>query len=121
MPPVNTALTRVDDRPYFEKALRYGVDHGILTPADLIRIEADAPKGIVQIADHFGTAYLRIDLETAWVLRYELPDIFEQVIMTLRDRLQKRVDALEEQLFAAASPAAPAAAGRQDDDEESAL
>ncbi len=62
---MNTALTRVDDRPYFEKALRYGVDHGILTPADLIRIEADAPKGIVQIADHFGTAYLRIDLETA--------------------------------------------------------
>ena len=67
-----------------------------------------------EIADHDW-------METAWVLRYELPDIFEQVIMTLRDRLQKRVDALEEQLFAAAWPAAPAAAGRQDDDEESAL
>ena len=40
-----------------------------------------------EIADHDW-------METAWVLRYELPDIFEQVIMTLRDRLQKRVDAL---------------------------
>ena len=62
---MNTAVTRVDDRPFFEKALTYGLAQGILTPADLIRIEADAPKGIVQIADHFGTAYLRTDLETA--------------------------------------------------------
>jgi len=58
----------VDDRPFFEKAVRYGLEHGILGREQLARMEADAPKGLVQIADHFGTAYLRTDLETA-VLR----------------------------------------------------
>lgn len=62
---VNNAVAIVDDRPYFEKALRYGLAQGILTPENIRRMEADAPKGIVQIADHFGTAYLRTDLETA--------------------------------------------------------
>lgn len=54
-----------DHRPFFEKALRYGLDMGLLNPGDLSRMEADAPKGIVQIANHFGTAYLRTDLESA--------------------------------------------------------
>ena len=62
---MNTSVAIVDDRPYFEKALHHGLASGLLTPEVLRRIEADAPKGIVQIADHFGTAYLRTDLETA--------------------------------------------------------
>ena len=62
---VNHAVTIVDDRPFFAQALSYGLAQGILTPEHPRRIEADAPKGIVQIADHFGTAYLRTDLETA--------------------------------------------------------
>lgn len=66
-----------------------------------------------EIADHDW-------METAWVLRYELPDIFEQVVLTLRDRLQKRIDALEDQLLAAVAPAADTPA-RAQDDEESAL
>jgi len=56
-------------------------------------------------------------METAWVLRYELPDIFEQIVITLRDRLQQRVESLEESEDLA--PARPAAA--PGDDEESAL
>jgi len=28
-------------------------------------------------------------METAWVLRHEHPDIFEQVIILLRDRMQR--------------------------------
>ncbi len=59
------SLTLVDDRPYFDKAVRFGLEHGLLTVDDLKRMENDGPKGIVQIADHFGTAYLRTDLETA--------------------------------------------------------
>jgi len=35
-------------------------------------------------------------METAWVLRYELPDIFEQIVITLRDRLLRRVEVLED-------------------------
>ena len=65
-----------------------------------------------QIADHDWQ-------ETAWVLRYELSDIFEQIVITLRDRLQHRVEMLEEGEAEDSKPkSAPAAAM---DDEESAL
>lgn len=58
-------------------------------------------------------------METAWVLRYELSDIFEQVVITLRDRLQHRVEVLEEPPVIESKPAASSAASF--DDEESAL
>ena len=35
-------------------------------------------------------------MEMAWVLRYELPDVFEQIIITLRDRIAKRIEQLAE-------------------------
>jgi len=56
-------------------------------------------------------------METAWILRYELPDAFEDMMITLRDRVQKH---LEESNAAPAS----AAAGSSDasgDEEESAI
>jgi hypothetical protein len=62
---VNNSVTIVDQRPFFEKAVRYGLEHGLLNRETIDRMLADAPKGIVQIADHFGTAYLRTDLESA--------------------------------------------------------
>ena len=65
MASVQHAMAVVDDRPYFARAVRFGLDNGILTREDIARMEADGPKGIVQIADHFGTAYLRTDLESA--------------------------------------------------------
>lgn len=57
-------------------------------------------------------------METAWVLRYELSDIFEQVVIMLRDRLAKRLENLEETAAAPASQPSPTAPA---DDEESAL
>ena len=56
-------------------------------------------------------------METAWVLRYQLPDEFEQVLLMLRDRLQKSIDA------SLAAEMAPAAAGQTSgsDAEESAI
>ena len=64
-----------------------------------------------EIADHDW-------METAWVLRYELPDIFEQIIITLRDRMAHRVEELEDVpetvVLKPSRPALP-------DDEESAL
>ena len=59
------SVATVDARPFFEKAVRYGLDQGLLSQDNISRMAAEAPKGMVQIADHFGTAYLRTDLESA--------------------------------------------------------
>ncbi len=48
-----------DARPFFEKALVYGVQNGILDEARLEAIRNDAPKGMVQIARYFGTEWRR--------------------------------------------------------------
>lgn len=58
-------------------------------------------------------------METAWVLRYELPDIFEQVVITLRDRLQHRIEVLEEPQTVTTKPST--ALSSSSDEEESAL
>lgn len=60
-----TALTTFDNRPFFDKALRYGIQQGLLTPERLQGIQTDFAKGIVQIANFFGTAHLRPQLELA--------------------------------------------------------
>lgn len=60
-----TGLATFDDRPFFDKALRYGVEQGIISPERLQGIAADFAKGIVQIAHYFGTAHLRPELEMA--------------------------------------------------------
>lgn len=73
---MKNSVAIVDDRPFFEKAVRYGLEHGILGREQLARMEADAPKGLVQIADHFGTAYLRTDLETAVVRMSHLISLY---------------------------------------------
>jgi hypothetical protein len=59
------AVSTYDARPFFEKALVYGVQHGILNQARLDAICADAPKGMVQIARYFGNEFLRPELEKA--------------------------------------------------------
>lgn len=54
-----------DARPFFEKALQYGIQNQIIDTAKLESINTDAPKGMVQIARYFGTEFLRPDLERA--------------------------------------------------------
>ena len=54
-----------DDRPFFEKALIYGVRERILEPQRLAALLDDAAKGMVQIAEYFGTQYLRPNIEEA--------------------------------------------------------
>jgi hypothetical protein len=61
--PATVAL--FDARPFFEKALTYGVAHAIIDPTKLNAICTDAPKGMVQIARYFGNENLRPDLEKA--------------------------------------------------------
>lgn len=54
-----------DARPFFEKALIHGVQHGLIDQAKLATIAEEAPKGMVQIARYFGSEYLRPELEKA--------------------------------------------------------
>ena len=60
-----TALTTFDNRPFFDKALRYGVAQDIIPPGRLQSLQEEFSKGIVQIANFFGTAHLRPELELA--------------------------------------------------------
>ena len=59
------AIAAFDARPFFEKALVFGVQHGLIGQTKLTAIAEEAPKGIVQIARYFGTEYLRPELEIA--------------------------------------------------------
>jgi hypothetical protein len=54
-------------------------------------------------------------METAWLLRYELPDAFEELMGVLRTRVAKHVEALNAMLLAAE------AGEPTDDEEESAI
>jgi hypothetical protein len=54
-----------DARPFFEKALHYGIQHGVIEPEKLAQICSEAPKGMVQIARYFGSEFLRPEIERA--------------------------------------------------------
>ena len=60
-----STLSLYDGRAFFEKALLFGVQHGIIDQHKLDAICSDAPKGMVQIARYFGSEYLRPELEKA--------------------------------------------------------
>ena len=59
------SISLYDARPFFEKALQFGVQNGIIDSKKVDAIRADAPKGMVQIARYFGNEFLRPDLEKA--------------------------------------------------------
>ena len=61
--PVNQSVALFDKRPFFEKCLAYGLQNGIIDQAKLDAIQAEAPKGMVQIARYFGSEFLRPELE----------------------------------------------------------
>ena len=63
--PAPQAVTAYDDRPYFARALDLGLKNGIIDSEKLDAMRTDGAKGIVQIADFFGTAHLRTDLDDA--------------------------------------------------------
>ena len=61
----SAGLSLYDARPFFEKALQHGIQNHIIGSDKLDAIQADAPKGMVQIARYFGTEFLRPELEKA--------------------------------------------------------
>ena len=58
-------IALIDNRPFFESALRHGIQRAIIPNSKVAAIEAEAPKGMVQIADAFGSKYLRPEIEAA--------------------------------------------------------
>lgn len=65
MPAIRSKLATVDKRPYFEKALTYGVHHAQITARTCDAITADGARGSVQVADYFGTSHLFGALDNA--------------------------------------------------------
>lgn len=61
----NRTIATVDKRPFFEKALSYGVRNDIIDQEKCRTIIADGAKGSVQIADFFGSSHLHTDLDNA--------------------------------------------------------
>lgn len=59
------AVTLIDRRPFFEKALTHGLRQRIIEHARCESIIKDGAKGAVQVAEHFGTSHLQADLENA--------------------------------------------------------
>lgn len=60
-----SAVSLYDARPFFEKALQHGVQHGIIGPEKIEAMRVEGPKGMVQIARYFGNEFLRPELEKA--------------------------------------------------------
>ncbi len=60
-----SGLSIHDGRPFFEKALAYGLQFGVIDADKIAAIRTEAPKGMVQIARYFGSEFLRPDLERA--------------------------------------------------------
>ncbi|EXI87038.1 MAG: hypothetical protein AW11_02831 [Candidatus Accumulibacter regalis] len=65
MPDDRRQIAVFDDRPFFERALAFGVRAGILDGEKLAAIGDEGPKGMVQIAEYFGTQYLRPNIDEA--------------------------------------------------------
>lgn len=65
LPENQQAIALYDDSPFFEVALRHGVQRAIIPKSKIEAISAEAPKGLVQIAETFGSKYLRPEIETA--------------------------------------------------------
>ncbi len=70
------ALAAYDDRPFFARALRHGVEHGLIPAERRAALEEEFAKGIVQIANYFGTAHLRPNLELAAQRMLRLVSLF---------------------------------------------
>ena len=58
-------LATVDKRPFFEKALTYGVQQRLIDSIRCEAIVADGAKGTVQVAEYFGTSHLFTALDNA--------------------------------------------------------
>ena len=52
----SSAVAAYDNRPFFARALDFGLKNGIIDSEKLEAMRVDGAKGVVQIADFFGTS-----------------------------------------------------------------
>ena len=101
---VAQAVSLFDARPFFEKALAYGLQNGIIDQTKLAAIAVEAPKGMVQIARYFGSEFLRPELEKA---RDRLVNLVSLSLeLDSAGDLHKAVQALRDNTFLSRSKAA---------------
>jgi hypothetical protein len=86
-----------DARPFFEKALHYGVEHGVIDPQKLELICTEAPKGMVQIARYFGSEFLRPELEKARERMVNLASLYLEA--TSQGDLRQAAESLRDHSF----------------------
>jgi hypothetical protein len=96
-PESTAAVSLYDARQFFEKALVYGVQNGIIDSQKLDAICAEAPKGMVQIARYFGSEFLRPELEKAKDRMVNLVSLYLQ--STTSGNLQKAAESLRDHTF----------------------
>ena len=73
---VANSVANYDSRPFFARALDFGLRNGIIESDKLEAMRTDGAKGIVQIADFFGTSHLRTDLEDAMKRMVNLASLY---------------------------------------------
>ena len=91
------AVAVFDARPFFEKALQFGIQNKILDAPRLDQIAADAPKGIVQIARYFGSEFLRPELERARERMVNLVSLYLE--STCQGSLKRAAESLRDHSF----------------------
>ena len=90
-------LAAFEDGPFFEKALRFGVQRNIVTAAKIAAIAVEAPKGIVQIAAAFGSQYLRPEIELARQRMVNLVSLY--LFETSRGDLEMAARLIQDETF----------------------
>ncbi len=97
MPVTQYEIALIDDRPFFETVLRYGVKQGIIDSTKLAAINVEAPKGIVQIAEAFGSKYLRPEIDAARKRIVNLASLF--LIQTTQGDLEAAAKFVRDNTF----------------------
>jgi hypothetical protein len=96
-PTTQQAVASYDARPFFARALDYGLKNGHIDSEKLETLRNEGAKGIVQIADYFGTAHLRTDLDEALKRMVYLASLYLE--HTSDGRLPRAARSLQENSF----------------------
>jgi hypothetical protein len=91
------AVAAYDDRPFFARTLDYGLKNGLIESEKLDLMRTEGAKGIVQIADFFGTSHLRTDLDEALKRMVYLASLYLEHLSD--GRLARAARSLQENSF----------------------
>jgi hypothetical protein len=93
----NHHVALVDKRPFFEKALSFGMQQGLIDRPHCQKMIADGAKGTVQVADFFGSSHLYGDLENARKRIVNLISLYLE--HQFNGNLQKAAESLRDNTF----------------------